>query len=69
MSKKLGAGDKTKLSQYLEAVRDVERRVQMAEAQSDRELPVVEQPAGIPDTFKEHARLMFDMMALAWRQT
>ena len=66
MSKKLGAGDKTKLSQYLEAVRDVERRVQMAEAQSDRELPVVEQPAGIPDTFKEHARLMFDMMALAW---
>ena len=65
MSKKLGAGDKTKLSQYLEAVR-VERRVQMAEAQSDRKLPVVEQPAGIPDTFKEHARLMFDMMALAW---
>ena len=66
MSKKLGANDKTKLAQYLEAVRDVERRVQMAEAQSNRELPVVEQPAGIPDTFREHARLMFDMMALAW---
>ena len=42
MSKKLGANDKTKLAQYLEAVRDVERRVQMAEAQSNRELPVVE---------------------------
>ena len=66
MYKKLGANDQTKLAQYLEAVRDVERRIQMAEAQSDRELPVVDQPAGIPDTFGEHARLMFDMMALAW---
>ena len=66
MSKELGANDKTKLAQYLEAVRDVERRVQMAETQSNRELPLVEQPAGIPDTFGEHARLMFDMMALAW---
>ena len=66
MSKKLGAGDQTKLGQYLDAVRDVERRIQVAEAQSDRELPVVDQPAGIPDTFGEHARLMFDMMALAW---
>jgi len=66
MSKKLGSNDQAKLSQYLDAVRDVERRVQMAEAQSSRELPLMEQPAGIPDTFREHARLMFDMMALAW---
>ena len=66
LSRQLGASDQTKLGQYLEAVRDVERRIQMAEAQSDRELPVVDQPAGIPDTFAEHARLMFDMMALAW---
>lgn len=66
LSRQLGASDQTKLGQYLEAVRDVERRIQMAESQSDRELPVVDQPAGIPDTFAEHARLMFDMMALAW---
>ena len=66
LSKQLGAGDQTKLSQYLEAVRDVERRIQVAEAQSGRELPVIDQPAGIPDTFGEHARLMFDMMALAF---
>ena len=38
----------------------------MTEAQSDRELPVIDQPAGIPDTFAEHARLMFDLMALAY---
>ena len=66
LSRQLGASDQTKLGQYLEAVRDVERRIQMAEAQSNRELPVVDQPAGIPDTFAEQARLMFDMMALAW---
>lgn len=66
LSRQLGASDQTKLGQYLNAVRDVERRIQMAEAQSDRELPVIDQPAGIPDTFSEHARLMFDMMALAY---
>jgi hypothetical protein len=67
LSRELGAGDRTKLSQYLDAVRDIERRIQMAEAQSDRELPVVAQPAGIPDTFAEHAKLMFDLMALAYQ--
>ena len=67
LSRELGSGDRTKLSQYLDAVRDIERRIQMAEAQSDRELPVVAQPAGIPDTFGEHAKLMFDLMALAYQ--
>ena len=66
LSRELGAGDRAKLGQYLEAVRDIERRIQMAEAQSDRELPVVDQPAGIPGTFGEHARLMFDLQALAY---
>ena len=66
LSRELGAGDRAKLRQYLEAVRDVERRIQMAEAQSGRELPVVDQPAGIPGTFGEHAKLMFDLQALAY---
>jgi len=65
LNRDVGAGDRAKLEQYLDAVRDVERRIQMAEAQSDREIPVVDQPAGIPDTFGEHARLMFDLLALA----
>ena len=47
--------------EYLEAVRDVERRIQKAEQQSDRELPAVDQPAGIPATYEEHAKLMFDL--------
>ena len=66
LSRQLGAGDQAKLDQYLDAVRDIERRIRMAEAQSDRELPVVAQPAGIPDAVGEHAKLMFDLMALAW---
>ncbi|MCY4661933.1 MAG: DUF1552 domain-containing protein [Acidobacteria bacterium] len=66
LSRELGAGDRAKLGQYLEAVRDIERRIQMAEAQSGRELPVVDQPAGIPGTFGEHAKLMFDLQALAY---
>ena len=66
LSRTLGKRDRTKLGQYLDAVRDVERRIQMAEAQSDRELPVVDQPAGIPGTVGEHAALMFDLLALAY---
>lgn len=67
LSKTLGAGDRAKLGQYLEGVRDAERRIQMAERQSNRQLPVIQHPAGIPPTFIEHARLMFDLYALAWQ--
>ncbi len=63
----LGTGDQRKLSEYLDAVRDVERRVQKAEEQVARELPVVDRPVGIPGTFEEHVRLMFDLQALAFQ--
>ena len=63
----LGAGDRAKLTQYLDAVRDVERRIQKAAEQSDREMPLVERPVGIPDAFDDHARLMFDLLALAYQ--
>ena len=62
----LGPGDRSKLDQYLDAVRDIERRIQKAEEQSGRELPSVEQPPGVPDTVGEHATLMFDLQALAY---
>ncbi len=64
---RLASGDQTKLTEYLDAVRDVERRVQKAEEQSNRELLVVDQPAGIPADFAEHARLMLDLLALAYQ--
>src|SRR5688572_10328984 len=65
--KELGADDRVKLAQYLDAVRDVEHRIQKAEEQSGRELPVLNQPAGIPHTYDEHARIMFDLLALAFQ--
>lgn len=67
LQRALGVSDHGKLTEYLESVRDVERRIQKAEEQSDRELPTVEQPRGIPPTFEEHAKLMFDLMALAYQ--
>ena len=63
----LGAGDRARLTEYLDAVRDVERRVSMAEQQVDRELPVVERPIGIPDTYGAHVKLMFDLQTLAFQ--
>ena len=67
LNRKVGAGDRAKLDQYLDAVRDVERRIQIAEAHSNRELPEVSQPSGIPDTYEEHVKLMFDMQVLAYQ--
>jgi hypothetical protein len=63
----IGAGDRVKLAEYLDAVRDVERRVHKAEEQVSRELPLVERPAGIPATFEEHVKLMFDLQMLAFQ--
>ncbi len=63
----LGASDRTKLIEYLEAIRDVERRIQKAEEQSDKELPLVEHPAGIPATYDDHVKLMCDLQVLAYQ--
>jgi hypothetical protein len=63
----LGPSDGSKLSEYLDAVRDVERRIQRAEEQSTRDLPAFDEPAGVPPTFEEHARLMFDLQVLAYQ--
>jgi hypothetical protein len=61
----LGKKDQAKLAEYLDAIRDVERRIQMAEQQSSRELPTVSRPGGIPPTFTEHCKLMMDLQVLA----
>ena len=65
LKKTVGPRDQAKLDEYVDAVRDVERRIQKAEQQTDRELPSVSQPAGIPTEFADYAKLMFDLNALA----
>jgi hypothetical protein len=64
---KLGGADRGKIDQYLEAIRDVERRMQLADKQGDREMPQIEGPAGAPEVFSEYFKLMTDLMVLAWQ--
>jgi len=64
---KLGGSDRGKIDQYLEAVRDVERRMELAEKQSDHELPQIAGPVGAPQVFSEYYKLMADLMVLAWQ--
>jgi len=66
LQKKLGPGDRTRVSQYLETVREVERRIQKAEAETaDNRLPDLDRPVGVPAAYADHARLMFDLQVLA----
>jgi len=67
LQKTLPSHDRQKIDQYLEAIRDAERRIAIAEKQNI-ELPQMERPVGgIPDTFAEHARLMFDLQLMAFQ--
>ena len=63
----VGPEDRARLTQYFEAMRDVERRIQMAEEQSSRELPALDRPVGAPATFDAHVKLMFDLQTLAFQ--
>ena len=64
----LGPGDRAKVSQYLESVREVERRIERAEADAkDNSLPDLDRPTGVPAAYADHARLMFDLQLLAFQ--
>jgi len=63
---RLPQNDRTKLAEYLDAVRGVERRIQNAE-KDNQQIPSVEHPAGIPADWEEHVKLMFDLMVLAYQ--
>jgi len=66
LGRRVGAADRLKLNEYLEAIRDIERRIQRAEQQNSA-LPLVDQPAGIPAAFADHVKLMFDLQVLAYQ--
>ena len=67
LSRVIGRRDRTRLDEYLANVRETERRIQQAERRATRELPVPAAPIGIPESFEEHASLMFDLLALAFQ--
>jgi hypothetical protein len=63
----LGAKDRTRMNEYLENIREIERRLQIAERQAGAQVAVPTAPVGVPDSFEEHVGLMYDMMALAFQ--
>jgi hypothetical protein len=68
LQRQLGAADRRRMDQYLQNIREIERRIQTVEARNrsgqERELPNA--PAGVPDSFEEHVKLMFDLQVLAF---
>lgn len=67
LKRELGPQDQTKVDEYADAVRDVERRIQKAEEQSSIELPKLDQPLGAPPVFEDHLALMLDLQVLAFQ--
>jgi len=68
LMRRLGASDKLLFGDYLEMVREVERRIQKAEESSEtRPLPSVDQPAGVPEDYDEHVKLLMDLLVLAYQ--
>lgn len=63
----LGPSDRTKVADYLDTVREVERRVQNAELRSDVPVADIDRPVGVPEAYADHAKLMFDLQALAFQ--
>jgi len=66
LKRELGPADRNRVDQYLDSVREVERRIQQAEASTaDDALPDLDRPVGVPAAYADHARLMFDLQVLA----
>ena len=64
----LGPRDNSKLNEYLDGIRDIERRIQKAEQQNAAaKIPILDRPSGIPDEFTDHARLMSDLLVIAFQ--
>ena len=68
LNSQLGPADRARVAQYLDTVREVERRIQRAEANArGNPLPDLDRPAGVPSAYADHARLMFDLQLLAFQ--
>ncbi len=68
LNNQLGPADRAKVNQYLDTIREVERRIQRAEADTaDNPLPDLDRPVGVPAAYADHARLMFDLQVLAFQ--
>jgi hypothetical protein len=67
LNRELPAADRVSLSEYLEDIREIERRIEKATSQTPKNLDLPESPVGIPDSFTDHVKLMFDLQVLAFK--
>ena len=67
LQKKLGARDKNTMSDYLESVREIERRIQRASVETRSDVTLPPAPAGIPYSYEDHIKLMYDLLVLAFQ--
>ncbi len=68
LNRQLGASDRSRVQDYLDSVREVERRIQKADATAqENPLPDLDRPVGVPADYGDHAKLMFDLQLLAWQ--
>jgi hypothetical protein len=67
LRRQLGRRDVARLSDYLDHVREIERRIEVQEKQAASSLSVPDSPAGVPDAYEDHVGTMFDLMAIAWQ--
>jgi hypothetical protein len=67
LQRNLNARDRSRLNDYLENIREIERRLQVAERQGGFTMSIPDAPVGVPDSYQEHVALMYDLMALAFQ--
>src|SRR5439155_7964260 len=67
LNKVLGRGDRTKLNEYLDSVREIEQRIQNTEVQASRSFELPDRPVDVPDSFDEYTKMMLDLVALGFR--
>jgi uncharacterized protein DUF1552 len=67
LAKSLGSGDRTKLNEYMDSIREIESRIQNTEAQSQHSIELPDRPVDVPDSFDEYTKTMLDLVALAYQ--
>ncbi len=67
LQRDLGARDRVRVADYLDNIREIERRIQQAESRNRTDAVTLDAPVGVPDSFDEHVGLMFDLVAAAWQ--
>jgi hypothetical protein len=65
--RRIGPADRQKVEQYVDSIRDIERQLEKAEEQSSKDIGQVEQPTGVPSSFEDHVKLMFDLLVVAYQ--